>query len=204
MRTIDADELAHTVTSKGTAAWHAVADAFGQDILRADGELDRQKLGAIVFEDPAQLTRLEAIVHPAVTSELASLLSASREPIIVVEAVKLIEAGLHRYCDALWIVTTPSGESKRRLMHDRGIGELDAQLRLRAQPPLKHKLRLATVVIDNSGSFEKTRSQVAAAFASIHPDSGADKSQLLSDLSRAEPGHPAQRMATHAEGHGSE
>jgi dephospho-CoA kinase len=181
-RTIDADVLAHAVLQKGTPAWQAVAERFGPDILLADGEVDRRKLGAVVFADRAQLQNLEAIVHPAVSEELARLLSVARDPVVVVEAVKLMEAGLHRYCDEVWIVTTPTAEAKRRLVDDRGMDEIEAQLRLRAQPPPKDKLKRASVVIDNGGSVESTRRQVARAFAAIRPEMASDKKQVLAEL----------------------
>jgi dephospho-CoA kinase len=203
-RTIDADALAHAVLLRGTPAWQAVADTFGPEILGPDGEVDRQKLGAVVFADRAQLQKLEAIVHPAVSTELARLLSAARERVVVVEAVKLIEAGLHRYCDAVWIVTTLETEAKRRLIEERGMGEIDAQLRLRAQPQLRDKLKLATVLIDNNGSIEAMRVQVARAFAAIDPEVAADKTQLLSHLLKAAPTHPAPLTAQEGEGDGSE
>jgi dephospho-CoA kinase len=181
-RAIDADALAHAVLLKGTPVFQAVADTFGVDILRDDGEVDRAKLGALVFGDPVRLEKLESIVHPAVSISLARILSEAREPIVVVEAVKLIEAGLDRYCDAVWIVTAPQAEAKRRLIEDRGLGEIDALIRMRAQPPLKDKLKFATVVIDNGGSIEATRDQVARAFRSVHPESASDKTKLLAEL----------------------
>jgi len=118
-RTIDADALAHSVLLRGTPAWRAVAKTFGPEVLRPDGEVDRRKLGAVVFSDQAQLQKLEAIVHPAVSTHLALILREAREPVVAVEAVKLIQAGLHRFCDAVWIVTTPVAEAKRRLMQAR-------------------------------------------------------------------------------------
>ncbi len=181
-RTIDADALAHSVLLKGTPAWRLVVETFGPEILRADGEVDRRKLGEVVFADPAQLEKLEAIVHPAVSTQLGLLLREAHDPVIVVEAVKLIEAGLHRYCDAVWIVTAPESEAKRRLMQDRAMSETDAELRLRAQPPLEEKLKLATLVIDNGGSLEATRAQVTAAFAAIQPEKATDKTAVVMSL----------------------
>lgn len=181
-RTIDADALAHAVLLRGTPAWRLVVETFGTSILRADGEVDRRKLGAVVFADQAELRKLESIVHPAVSTQLGLLLREAREPVVVVEAVKLIEAGLHLYCDAVWIVKAPVPESKRRLMQDRAMSEIDAEQRLRAQPPLEQKLRLATVVIDNGGSLEGTRAQVTAAFAAIQPELGGDKTPVLISL----------------------
>ncbi len=181
-RAIDADVLAHAVLLRGTPAWAAVVDAFGVDILRNDGEVDRRKLGALVFPDPARLRRLEAIVHPAVSEQLGLLLRHAGEPVVVVEAVKLIEAGLHKFCDAVWIVTTLPEEAKRRLMHDRGLSEEEADVRLSAQPPLAEKLKYATVVIDNSGSVEATREQVTRAFAAIRPETATDKRPVIAAL----------------------
>lgn len=183
-RTIDADALAHAVLLKGTPAWTKVNETFGPDVIGADGEVDRKKLGAIVFADQAQLEKLEAIVHPAVSTALARLLTEAHDRIVVVEAVKLIEAGLHRYCDAVWIVTAPTYVAKQRLVEERGMGEIDAMLRLRAQPLLREKLKLANVVIDNSGSVEQTRAQVIRAFADIRPETATDKSETLALLLR--------------------
>lgn len=115
----------------------------------------------------------------------------------------LIEAGLHRYCDAVWIVATPVGEAKRRLMQERDMSGIDAELRLRAQPPLRDKLKLASVVIDNSGSIEATRVQVARAFAAIDPQVAGDKTQLLSHLLKSAPSHPAALDAQEAQRGGS-
>lgn len=184
-RTIDADELAHAVLFKGTPAWDAVVREFGRGILREDEEINRQRLGAIVFADRDLLRKLENIVHPAVSRELARMLSEAVEPVVVVEAIKLVEAGLNRYCDAVWIVTAPISEAKRRLMAERGLDEIDAQLRLLAQPPLKDKLKLATVVIDNGGTIESTRDQVANAFAAIRLETASDKTLALSELANS-------------------
>jgi dephospho-CoA kinase len=181
-RTIDADSLAHSVILKGTPAWRTVAETFGPGILTPDGEVDRKKLGAVVFADRVQLEKLEAIVHPAVSAELARLLIPATEPVVVVEAIKLIEAGLHRYCDAIWIVTAPVSEARRRLVDDRGMADLDVKLRLRAQPPLDDKLKMANLVIDNGGSVEATRRQVKHGYAAIRTETASDKRELLSGL----------------------
>lgn len=184
-RVVDADLVAQAVLRRGTPAWGAVVDRFGYDILRYDGTVDRQKLGALVFNDPAKLRALEQITHPAVGTELALMVrDALAQPdasdtIMVIEAVKLYEAGLTQYLDALWVVTAPSEEQKRRLMQERGLRQDEADARLRAQPPLDEKLKRATVVIDNGGSIEETRVQVMRAFIAIHPARGADKTPLL-------------------------
>lgn len=184
-RVIDADLVAHAVLLRGTRAWRGVVDAFGDGILRDDGSVDRRKLGAVVFGDPAKLKTLEAVTHPAIGVELGLLirdaltLPGANERVVVIEAVKLYEAGLHQYGDALWVVTAPYVELKRRLMQERGMSEAEADARLRAQPPLDEKIKDAQVVIDNGGTIEETRVQVMRAFVQIDPASGADKTPLL-------------------------
>lgn len=177
-RVIDADTVAHSVLRRGTPAWRAVVKEFGYDILYSDGRVNRRKLGSLVFNDPARLRVLEAIVHPAVGAALALKLREVREPVVVIEAVKLYEAGLAEYCDALWVVTAPEEEQRRRLIKQRKLSSAEADARLRAQPPLAEKLARATVVIDNGGDIEDTRVQVLRAFAAIDPERAADKTQL--------------------------
>ncbi len=162
---IDADAIAHEVIRKGTPAYDAVLQRFGPGILGPDGEIDRRRLGEIVFRDPVALRDLEAIVHPAVLKEIQRrILACSGAPAIVVEAIKLIESGFARACDALWVVTCPEAEQIRRLMRERGFTEEEARIRIRAQPPQEEKIRQADVVIDNGGDLEATRRQVEAAW----------------------------------------
>lgn len=184
-RVVDADLVAHAVLLRGTPAWRGVVDAFGYEVLQDDGSVDRRKLGATVFGSPARLQMLESITHPAVGTELALVMRdalaapGAGDQVMVLEAVKLFEAGLHRYCDALWVVTAPPAEQKRRLTQERGMIEQEAEARLRAQPPLDEKLRHARVVIDNGGTIENTRVQVMRAFVEIDPGAASDKTGLL-------------------------
>ena len=94
-RVIDADAVAHQVMRRGDPAYDAVVEAFGPEILRPDGEIDRTRLGAIVFADKEALHRLEAIVHPQVIAHVDALIRDASEPVVVVEAIKLIDAGMH-------------------------------------------------------------------------------------------------------------
>lgn len=169
---IDADAIAHEVIRKGTPAYEAVLRRFGEEILGPDGEIDRRRLGAIVFRDPDALRDLEAIVHPAVLAEIHRRIQAGPEaPAIVIEAIKLIESGFARACDTLWVVTCSEAEQVRRLMIERGLTEEEARVRIRAQPPQEEKIRHAHVIIDNSGDLEATRRQVEQAWREwIDPD----------------------------------
>lgn len=184
-RVIDADQIAHAVLKRGTPAWRSVVEAFGYDILQYDGTVDRRKLGGVVFNNAAKLRTLERITHPAVGSELALLVRnaldapGAGDQVVVIEAVKLYEAGMHEYMDALWVVTAPAAEQKRRLIQERGMNESEAEARLRAQPPPDEKLKHADVVIDNGGSIEETRVQVMRAFVALDPSKGGDKTPLM-------------------------
>jgi dephospho-CoA kinase len=159
-KAIDADALAHEVMEKGPPIWQAVVNEFGEGILCRDGSINRKKLGDIVFADEAALRRLEAIVHPAVIARTEELIESSPEPVVVVEAIKLIEAGMDRTCDTLWVTTCRKEQQLARLVKQRGLTEGEARQRIEAQPPQEAKLALADVVIDNSGSLEETWRQV--------------------------------------------
>ena len=171
-RVIDADALAHQVLTAGTPVWHQVVEQFGRDILQQDGQIDRTRLGAQAFAEPAAMGRLEAIVHPAVIAEAESVLQemetsrsisasdATTVGVAILEAIKLIESGMHHRCDEVWVVTCPREQQVKRLMETRGLSEGEAELRIDAQPPQADKVALANVVIDNSGDLQTTRAQV--------------------------------------------
>jgi len=164
---IDADALVHELQRKGTATFDAIVAAFGSSILDRAGEIDRKILGSIVFADPAQLRVLESILHPAVLIESIKRISEAPTPVVVYEAIKLIEAGRAEMCDALWVVTARYEVQIERLKHDRGMSEAEARQRIDAQPPQSEKIQRATVVIDNSGLLQETRQQVETAFRDI-------------------------------------
>jgi dephospho-CoA kinase len=144
-----------------------VVEAFGPTILAAGGTIDRAKLGAIVFRDPAALQQLEAAVHPAVIAEVARRIARATEPVVVVEAIKLIEAGMHSRYDALWVVTAPRHLQIARLMAARGLTKDEAVLRVDAQPPQENKAALADVVIVNDGDLDQLRQKVGAAWTQL-------------------------------------
>lgn len=165
---IDADRLAHQAMARGTETWEQIVCAFGPQILQPDGEIDRAQLGAIVFADDDALARLERIVHPPVIARTEELIRHSTAPVVVVEAIKLIESGMvARLCDALWVVVAPRAVQVERLVANRGLSRKEAIARVDAQPPQSAKVAEADVVIDNGGSIEDTRCQVAHAWDAI-------------------------------------
>jgi dephospho-CoA kinase len=166
---IDADTVAHEMMRRNGPAYDAVVEVFGQEILATDGTIDRRKLGAIVFRDPAALRRLEAAVHPVTIAEVDRRIALAAAPVVVVEAIKLIEAGMHRGYDALWVVTAPRSSQIARLVAKRGLTEKQAALRVDAQSPQAEKAALADLVIVNDGDLAALREKVKAAWTQALP-----------------------------------
>lgn len=191
-RGIDADAVAHIAMERGTPTWRAIVDKFGAGILQFNGEIDRQKLGARVFRNPEALQTLESISHPAVKHLLREMLREEQMPVVVIEAIKLIESGLHQQCDAVWVVTCAPEVQLQRVMRDRQMRYEDARARLDAQGSLDEKLHLATIVIDNSGGEDVTRAQVERAWKTIQPQSARDKSEWLLGIPRVAAPPPAE------------
>jgi dephospho-CoA kinase len=160
---LDADSLSHKLMEPGQPAHDEILREFGTDLTNASGRIDRSKLAAVVFADPAKLVRLNAILHPRV--EQAMLLqfdtwrrSGVRE-VVFVEAALLVEAGFTRSLDGL-VVTFCTPEQQLERLLARGMSELEARRRIAAQLPLDEKLCHATHTIDCSGSLDSTRAQV--------------------------------------------
>ena len=161
---IDADALAHQAIAQGGPAYAAVVKLFGEWILNPNGEVNRPRLGRLVFSDPEALARLEAVIHPFVKQATDLLIKRSKAPVAVVEAIKLMESGTAKDCDALWVVHVPEPVQEARLVDKRKLSPADARQRILAQPPQGEKLKAAAFIIDNSGSFEDTWNQVQAGF----------------------------------------
>ena len=166
---IDADALAHRTFARGAPGYQPVIDQFGQWILNEEGEIDRGRLGRIVFSDPKALAILESIVHPLVERAIDFLIKRVPQPVIVIEAIKLLESGLAASCDSIWVVYTPKDIQLARLTQRRRMSRADALQRIEAQPPQEKKLKVAKVVINNSGSFEETWKQVVSAWRKTVP-----------------------------------
>ena len=164
---IDADHEARLVLAPETPEVEAVYRRFGQDLRRANGELDRGALGRIVFKDPEALHDLESIVHPAVRPRiLAAIERAERAGAraVVIEAIKLVEGGLAELCDEVWLVSCEPAVRRERLV-GRGDAEDDAAARVDAQGDLIERLRTrATRVVDTNADPADTRRSVDALF----------------------------------------
>ncbi|SRR5579875_100530 len=161
----DADTVVHELYLPGGALPARLAQEFGPGVLDADGGVNRRALGAIVFGDHEKLRALERIVHPVVQEELIRRLrDIPAQGIGVLDAVKLVESGYAPLCHGVWLVTCPPEQQLQRMMEHRGLTRAEAEARLAAQTPIEPKLAIATEVIDNSGSLDDLRANVAAAW----------------------------------------
>ena len=161
---LDADRIVHSLLAAGSPLVEQVVERFGPEVRAADGGIDRRKLAGIVFNDAAALRDLEGLLHPAVRAAVNERMATTSAPVIVVDAIKLIEGGLHREMDSVWVVTCPPEEQIRRLTAQRGMSPEDARARLANQPPQEARLSHADVVIDNGGCLEATFEQVRRAW----------------------------------------
>ncbi|MGA2490868.1 MAG: dephospho-CoA kinase [Anaerolineales bacterium] len=164
---IDADALSHRAIAKGAPGYQKVIDTFGMGIVDSNGEIDRAKLGRLVFNDPEALQQLEGIVHPLVEHAVDLVIQRVTQPVVVIEAIKLLESNLVGTCDTVWTAFAPEPIQKARLMQKRNMSEKDALQRIHAQPPQEVKSAAANVVIQNTGSFEDTWKQVVGAWKTI-------------------------------------
>jgi dephospho-CoA kinase len=159
---IDADDLAHQ-------AYAAVLESFGDSILSGESQIDRACLGQIVFSDPAALARLETIIHPQVRKMIDRLVRQANVPVVVIEAIKLLEAGYLSLCDSIWVAYAPETVQIDRLMQRRGMSEAAARQRILAQPAQADKIAAANVIINNDASLEETWRQVSSHWEKIFP-----------------------------------
>jgi dephospho-CoA kinase len=168
---IQADQLGHEALALGGEAYTDVIREFGNEILTADGAIDRAHLAKLVFADPAKLERLNAIVHPAVTRREEALAAEffAREPqgIAVVEAAILIETGSYRRFDKLILVFCAQELQIERAMHRPGAVEADIRARIDRQMPLDEKRKYADFVIDTSGTKEETLRKARAIYEEL-------------------------------------
>ncbi|TAK25288.1 MAG: dephospho-CoA kinase [Chloroflexota bacterium] len=157
---IDADRVYRELIAPGQPGWRRVVDLFGDEILGPDGQIDRKRLGQIVFRDSAALTRLEAATHPLVRARARSIIDASTSPVVVYEAIKLFESGAAADCDEVWAVTASPETRLRRLIASRGLTADEAQMRIAAQPDLASRTASAQIVISNDGDLASLRERV--------------------------------------------
>lgn len=172
---IDADRLGHEAYRAGTETFRRVVEAFGEDVIGDDGQIDRKRLGAKVFGDPAARKRLEAIVWPAIREMAREQIEHARRrgaPAVVLEAAVLIEAGWQDLVDEVWVAEVEPEIAIRRLESRNGLTREQAEARLRAQLSNEERRRHADVVIENNGTLEDLRRRVDEAWARLRERAG--------------------------------
>lgn len=192
--TIDADALSHRVIAKGAPGYQPVLDKFGTWLLDKDKQIDRDKLGRLVFSDGQALTQLEDIVHPYVNQAVQMLAGRASQKVIVIEAIKLLETSLRSQCDTIWVTDARQEIQVERLVRKRGMKQEDALQRIHSQSAQKEKLATANVVITNEGSFEDLWKQVNEAWKKISPAAEAEPvTQILAKQEKGPASYSLQR-----------
>jgi dephospho-CoA kinase len=167
---LEADVVAHKLLEPGQAAYDEVVQELGKELLGAAGKIDRGKLAAIVFADPAKLAKLNNMTHPRVEEivfrQFAEWQKNGVRYAAFIEAALLVEAGIAKKLDGL-VVAYCEPEQQLERLRSRGMSEVEAKRRLAAQMPVQEKLKYATEKINCSGTLEETRAQVRALAAKL-------------------------------------
>jgi dephospho-CoA kinase len=160
---INADELGHELLQPDDQAYREIVAAFGKSILSPNGEIDRSKLGKLVFDDSAALARLNQITHPRIYEIAEQKIEEQRQAgtrVVVFEAALLIEAGWTTLVDQTWVTVAPEATIVKRLKSSRGLSEEQILARLHTQMPQEEKAKQADVVIDTDCSMDELRARV--------------------------------------------
>lgn len=174
---IDADKVGHEAFQPDTEAWREVVATFGREILTTSGEIDRKKLGEIVFHNAESLSRLNRIMHPRMSEMMKAQIEEYRRQgvaVVVLEAAVLIEANWTPLLDEVWVTVAPEAMVLRRLKAQRRLNEEQTRARLRSQMPAGERVKHADVVINNDGDIDQLKAKVKELWARLH----AGKSSL--------------------------
>jgi len=162
---IDADKIGHEILKKGKPAYDAVLERFGEAILKADGEIDRKKLGQIVFANQSLLEILNKITHPLIIQEIIERIHQIKSSdkackYIIVDAALLIESGLHKAVDEIWLVYAPEEIRLKRIAQRDGMTTEEARRRIASQMPWEEMKKYGDVIIDNGHNEAYTMKQL--------------------------------------------
>jgi dephospho-CoA kinase len=170
-RTIDADQIARECVEPGTRGLDAVVSEFGEAVLNAEGSLDRAKLGAIIFSDEARREKLNSILHPFIIARQDEILRQwqreTPEAIAVIDAALMIESGGYKRFDKLIVVHCQPEIQIARLIKRNHLSREEAEQRVAAQMSQEEKMKYADYLIDTSGDFAQTRTQVEAVWETL-------------------------------------
>ncbi len=162
---ISADQVGHEAYAPDSESWHEVVNSFGKEILQPSGEIDRQKLGTIVFSDPQQLEKLNAIMHPRMAGMVADRIQVLRDQgasTVVVEAALLFEAGWDSLVDEVWTTDSSVELVVERLQTRNGMDEKEARRRIDSQMDRSERIERSDLVVDNFGDVAALEETVSA------------------------------------------
>ncbi|WP_296147195.1 dephospho-CoA kinase [uncultured Corynebacterium sp.] len=162
-KVVDADQIAREIMEPGSPVLDDVADAFGADVIREDGTLDRGKLAGRAFVDKRATEKLNSVTHPAIRAESERRFAdaeAAGEPAVVYDMPLLVDIGMHRDMDLTVVVDVDADERVRRLVSSRGLDEADARARIAQQIDDATRKAAADVIIDNNGAIDALSPQV--------------------------------------------
>ena len=160
---IDADEISHCLTAPGGAALPAIREAFGGGVFDPEGNLDRRKLGGVIFSDGKSRQKLNDILHPLIFREMEERTQALERrgvPAVIWDIPLLFESGMEGRCGQVWCASLPQEEQLRRLINRDGLSRQQALNRINSQMPLDEKRRRSDVVIDTSGTVEQSAASI--------------------------------------------
>jgi dephospho-CoA kinase len=173
---VDADITARQVVAPGMPAWDKIIRIFGKDILKETGEIDREHLGRLIFNDSAMRSILEEVVHPEVVhsmdEQISSINSGFPDALVILDVPLLIETGMYKGVSEVIVVYCPEDTQITRLMVRDNISREDALAKVRAQISIEEKRRYATLLIDNSTSRDNTRIQVENLYVRLREKRG--------------------------------
>ncbi len=168
---VDADWLTRQASSQGAPGYERIVARFGKSLLDKNGEINRQRLGDQVFSDPAALADLENILHPFASAATRRIAARSLLPVVVIEAIKVLESDLAEQCQCIWVVDADPQTLYQRLERTRSMSHAQVDARLAQQTPAAQMKERADVVIDNSGDIASTWEQVRTAWQALpQPD----------------------------------
>ena len=160
---LNADEIGHEAFKPDTEIWRKVVTAFGRQIVTPDGNIDRKKLGNIVFGNPESLSRLNQIMHPWMYAQVKAQLEEYRRQgarVVVLEAPLLLEAGWTPLVDEVWVTTAPEATVLKRLEECGGMSQAESLARIRSQLSTEERVRHADVVINTDCGLDELKAKV--------------------------------------------
>ena len=169
---IDADRIAHEALRKESPVYQEIEKLFPEAVT--EGDLDRKKIAAVIFNQPEKKKKLEHLVHPYVFERMEQEIAEAEEPVVILDVPLLFETGLDQRCDFVCVVAAPE-EAVRERLKERGFTEQEIDTRKKAQISLEEKKKKANFVINNSQDLEQTKREVEKIWKGLHLVSKGDK-----------------------------